>query len=99
MKNIKFQYLYFSLALMTIFSCQDEVQRDLYPQELTGGFELLGVEKTGIDFNNKINESPTFNHYFYSQMYVGLVSLLAISITTDLQMSFSEVTKLQIAYI
>ncbi|MBO6632010.1 MAG: VCBS repeat-containing protein [Psychroserpens sp.] len=71
MKNIKFQYLYFSLALMTIFSCQDEVQRDLYPQELTGGFELLGVEKTGIDFNNKINESPTFNHYFYSQMYVG----------------------------
>lgn len=71
MKHIKIQYLYLSLVLITIFSCQDEVQRDLYPQELTGGFELLGVDKTGIDFNNKINESPTFNHYFYSQMYVG----------------------------
>lgn len=71
MKNTKFLYLYLCVALMTLSNCQDEVQRDLYPQELTGGFELLNSEKTGIDFNNKINESPTFNHYFYSQMYVG----------------------------
>ncbi len=71
MKNTKFQYLCLCLALVSFLNCQDEVQRDLNPQELAGGFELLSAERTGIDFNNKINESPTFNHYFYSQMYVG----------------------------
>ena len=64
----------YSLALisvfMLIFSCNNEPQR-VYAEELTGSLELLSPEKTGIDFSNTINESTYFNHYYYSQMYVG----------------------------
>ena len=59
----------FVLCLLMV-SCQNS-KRDLYPEDLIGGFELLSAEKTGIDFNNAIKESNFFNHYFYSQIYVG----------------------------
>jgi hypothetical protein len=59
----------FAVCLLMV-SCQNS-KRDLYPEDLIGGFELLSAEKTGIDFNNAIKESNFFNHYFYSQIYVG----------------------------
>ena len=57
------------MALLGL-ACQGP-QRDLYPETVTGGLELLPAEKTGIDFNNAINESTFFNHYYYSQIYLG----------------------------
>ena len=53
-----------------ILACQGP-QRDLYPETLIGSLELLPPERTGIDFNNTINESTYFNHYYYSQIYLG----------------------------
>ena len=58
------------IIVLTGVSCQKST-RDLYPEELIGGFNLLPKEKTGIDFSNSIQESTFFNHYYYSQMYVG----------------------------
>ena len=54
-----------------VFGCSDQPTRDLYPEELVGGFELLPIERTGIDFSNTIKESTYFNHYLYGQIYIG----------------------------
>ncbi|WP_392347385.1 VCBS repeat-containing protein [uncultured Polaribacter sp.] len=59
----------FALCLLMV-SCQNS-KRDLYPENLIGGFELLSVEKTGIDFNNAITETETLNHIYYNQIYSG----------------------------
>ena len=59
----------FAVCLLMV-SCQNS-KRDLYPEDLIGGFELLSAEKTGIDFNNGIKESETLNHIYYSQIYNG----------------------------
>jgi hypothetical protein len=59
------------ITFLLLFSCNEGPSRDLNPKELIGGFNLLSAEKTGIDFQNTINESTYFNHYYYSQMYVG----------------------------
>ena len=58
-------------SIAVFFNCKNETKRDLNPEELIGGLELLPQEKTGIDFSNTIIESTYFNHYYYSQMYVG----------------------------
>ncbi|GGD17272.1 VCBS repeat-containing protein [Hyunsoonleella pacifica] len=58
------------LCLAVLFSCKKPI-RDLHPETLKGGFELLSQDITGIDFNNSIKETKTFNHYFYNQIYVG----------------------------
>ena len=65
-------YKYISLVLLNLilFSCS-KTSRDLNPKKIIGGMELLPSEQTGIDFNNAIKETNRFNHYFYSQMYVG----------------------------
>jgi hypothetical protein len=68
---MKFQYLSFCITIITFLNCNNEIQRDLYPQELKAGFELLSSEQTGIDFNNTITESKNFHHYFFSQIYLG----------------------------
>jgi hypothetical protein len=49
----------------------EKSNRDIYPKTLVGGFELLALEQTGIDFNNMIKESKYFNHYLFGQIYVG----------------------------
>jgi hypothetical protein len=70
---MKIKLFFFKLILLIVLleiSCQKPT-RNLYPETLVGGFELLSPEVTGIDFNNAINESETLNHYFYSQLYVG----------------------------
>ena len=54
-----------------VFTCAESPKRDLYPETLVGGFELLSAEKTGIDFNNAIKESKTVNHLYYNQLYCG----------------------------
>ena len=56
--------------VVSVISCQKS-QRNLYPETLTGGLQLLSSEKTGIDFSNSLRESKFFNHYYYSQIYVG----------------------------
>ena len=58
------------LITVLVFSCQKPI-RDLHPETLVEGFELLSPESTGIDFSNTINESTYFNRYYYSQIYVG----------------------------
>lgn len=68
MKNYKL--LLFVIFLILFSSCTTS-KRDLNPKELIGGFELLSVEKTGIDFNNAIKESETVNHIYYNQLYSG----------------------------
>ena len=59
----------FAVCLLMV-SCQNS-KRDLYPENLIGGFELLSAEKTGIDFNNAITETETLNHIYYNQIYSG----------------------------
>jgi hypothetical protein len=71
MKNTKIQLVIVSALCVFFFNCNQGPQRDLYPNELLGGLDLLPSEKTGIDFSNTIKESTYFNHYYYSQMYVG----------------------------
>ena len=71
MKIAKIQYLLLFISCSVFYTCEQEPQRNLYPEELIGGFELLPQEKTGINFSNTIQESTYFNHYYYSQMYVG----------------------------
>ena len=58
-------------SIAVFFNCKNETKRDLNPEELVGGFELLSSDQTGIDFNNTIKESTYFNHHFYSQIYIG----------------------------
>ena len=62
-------YLCF-LIVFLITSCEKPV-RDLNPESLEGGFQLLDAKTTGIDFDNSIKESTIFNHFYYSQIYVG----------------------------
>ncbi|AUC81764.1 VCBS repeat-containing protein [Lacinutrix sp. Bg11-31] len=69
MKNIKFLVVLFICSLC--LSCNNDSERNLYPEELIGGFELLSSEKTGIDFNNRIQESEKVNHLYYNQIYSG----------------------------
>ena len=70
MKTFKSFLFIAVLSNVLFFSCVNS-KRDLYPEDLIGGFELLSAEKTGIDFNNGIRESKYFNHYFYGQIYIG----------------------------
>jgi hypothetical protein len=69
---MKFKVFTTAIAIVTLFftACEKPV-RNLYPDELIGGFELLPPDSTGIDFNNTIKESKFLNHYFYSQIYLG----------------------------
>lgn len=59
------------MAAHLFYSCSNQPSREFLTGELTPGFELLSPEQTGIDFNNKIEESLYFNHYFYSHIYIG----------------------------
>ncbi|NNE33056.1 MAG: VCBS repeat-containing protein [Winogradskyella sp.] len=69
--KIKFSSVTLIIAASFIaISCQQS-NRNLYPEKLVGGFELLAPEKTGIDFNNSIQESKYFHHYYFSQIYLG----------------------------
>ncbi len=71
MNNTKIQFIITFLICHILFTCSNEPERNLYPETLVGGLELLSSEKTGIDFSNTIKESTYFNHYYYSQLYVG----------------------------
>ena len=71
MRALKTRFIIIILVSSSLFTCKQEPQRDLYPKELIGGLDLLPSSKTGIDFSNTIKESTYFNHYYYSQMYVG----------------------------
>jgi hypothetical protein len=71
MKNRCKWFLHVLSVSFFLHSCSNQPTRDLYPEQITGGFELLPAEKTGVDFSNTIKESTYFNHYYYSQIYVG----------------------------
>ena len=71
MKNLKIQSFVLIVFVFVLYACNNEPSRDLHPKELIGGFDLLSADKTGIDFQNTIKETTFFNHYYYSQMYVG----------------------------
>ncbi len=71
MKNIRTRSLSIPIIFLIVFGCSTEPKRNLYPEELIGGFELLPSEETGINFNNSIKESKRFHHYFFSQIYLG----------------------------
>jgi hypothetical protein len=70
---MKKHLLYFktSLLLGVLMVACNGPQRDLYPKTLVGGFQLLDSETTGIDFNNAIKETESFNHFYYAQIYNG----------------------------
>jgi hypothetical protein len=70
MKTYKLSIL-IVLVFTILFSSCNTSKRDINPKELIGGFDLLTPEQTGVNFNNAIKESNFFNHYFYSQIYVG----------------------------
>jgi len=67
-KYLKFTFFAITVTVLVI-SCNK--QRSLFPDELTGYLQLLAPEKTGIDFNNSIDESKKVNHFYYSQIYNG----------------------------
>lgn len=71
MKNIKIQFIVASTLCLFLLNCNQRPKRDLYPETLTGGFELLSAERTGIGFNNAITESEKVNHLYYNQLYSG----------------------------
>ena len=71
MKNTRILCVIIGTICLFFFNCNQEPKRDLHPETLTGGFELLSAEKTGIDFNNAIRESETVNHLYYNQLYSG----------------------------
>jgi len=71
MNKIKILHIAIVATILLLSSCEKEPDRNLYPEELVGSLELLPSEKTGIDFSNTITESTYFNHYYYSQIYVG----------------------------
>jgi hypothetical protein len=56
--------------MLSMVSCE-KLERPLCTGDLVGGFELLSAEKTGIDFNNSVTETETFNHFYYAQIYNG----------------------------
>jgi hypothetical protein len=67
-----------SLHILAVFiittllnSCHKGPTRDLYPEEVAGGFNLVPSEQTGIDFNNTIEESEYFNQFFFGHIYLG----------------------------
>ena len=69
--NINFSSLGLLVSVFFLMnSCQDS-KRPLSEGTLTGGFELLAAEQTGIDFNNGIKESEKVNHLYYNQIYSG----------------------------
>ena len=70
MKTLFFCFKIVFAVSVFLISCQNS-KRNLHPETLVGGFELLPAEKTGIDFVNSIKESAFFNQYFYSQIYIG----------------------------
>ena len=59
------------LIISVLIVACDKPVRNLYPETLVEGFNLLSPEKTGIDFNNAIKESKTVNHLYYNQIYSG----------------------------
>lgn len=67
--NTSFVLIFCALSSLMI-SCNSS-KREFASKNLTGGFELLSSEQTGIDFNNSIIEGKEFNHYFFSQIYLG----------------------------
>lgn len=70
MNNLKSYWVAsFLMMIICITGCQKK--RNLHPDKLIRGFELLLPENTGIDFNNTIQESATKNHLYYSQIYNG----------------------------
>ncbi|WP_411895762.1 VCBS repeat-containing protein [Winogradskyella sp. A2] len=71
MKNFCKRLIQIFCLCLFIWSCNDQPIRDLNPEQLTAGFNLLPSEVTGIDFNNSIKESPKFNHFYFSQIYSG----------------------------
>ena len=71
MKRLNIYTALFLVFTLLFNSCNNDPDRNLYPDELIGGFELLPIERTGIDFSNTIKESTYFNHYLYGQIYIG----------------------------
>ncbi|WP_299098862.1 VCBS repeat-containing protein [uncultured Winogradskyella sp.] len=71
MKTTKIQLSIASLFCLFILNCNQEPKRDLNPETLVGGFQLLSPKQTGIDFNNAIKESEKVNHLYYNQIYSG----------------------------
>ena len=71
MKNSQVRYLSVIFIFLVIYSCNNTPKRDLYPNELVGGFELLSSEQTGIDFQNTITESKDLNHFYYGHLFIG----------------------------
>jgi len=71
MKKSNLHLLVVFISTSLLISCNKEPSRDLYPEELAGGFNLLPSEETGIDFNNTIEESEYFNQFFYGHIYLG----------------------------
>lgn len=70
---MKIKSTHFKAIIVLVFigiSCQKPV-RNLYPETLVGGLELMSSEITGIDFNNSIKESEKVNHLYYNQIYSG----------------------------
>lgn len=72
MKKISTLIIIFFLVTNSFTSCKNEESiRNIYPEELIGGFDLLPATTTGIDFSNTIKESEYFNHYFFGHIYLG----------------------------
>lgn len=59
------------MAAHLFYACSDDSSREFLSGELIAGFESIPSEQSGIKFNNSIQESKTFNHYFFGQIYSG----------------------------
>ncbi len=55
--------LYIFVALLLASSCEEKSNTSL--------FSKLEVRKTGIEFNNKLSETHTYNYFTFPYMYLG----------------------------
>tara|TARA_B100000780_G_C21121815_1_gene454485 strand:+ start:257 stop:3571 length:3315 start_codon:yes stop_codon:yes gene_type:complete len=69
--TFKIKLLLIVAVITLVLSSCTSSKRDVNPEKLTGGLELLSSEQTGIDFNNTIKETSSFNHFYFGHIYNG----------------------------
>ena len=59
------------ILVVTFISSCNTSTREVNSTGIIGEFELLSSEQTGVDFNNTIKETSSFNHFYFGHIYNG----------------------------
>jgi hypothetical protein len=71
--KMKFNTSFVSVLILvvTFISSCNTSTREVDSKGIIGEFELLSSEQTGVDFNNTIKETSSFNHFYFGHIYNG----------------------------